>query len=228
MSGGAKTRYTRAVSKHLDTVKAVFDDWAQNGRADGMERGHTPVARRAFERLELAAGQRYLDIGCGNGYTVRWAAAVDPSVDANGLDLAPEMIDLAARKTEAANARFVVGAFPSPDLVGPFDAVFSMEVFYYLPDIDAALAAVYEALAPGGRLVSTIDFYRENRASHSWPEDTGAPMTLWSEVQWREAFERAGFRDVEQARLTQIFDPTSGAERSWIHDVGSLMTLGTR
>lgn len=130
------------MNNHVATVRAVFDDWARRGRAEGMERGHGPVARQAFERLNVGAGDRYLDVGCGNGYTVRWAAAVEPSVEALGVDVSTEMIALARHQTEAANARFLSGAFPHAEVAaGSVDALFSMEVFYYLPDLHPPLAA---------------------------------------------------------------------------------------
>ena len=98
-------------------VEAVFNEWARVGRADGMERRHGPFARRAFAWLELGAGDRYLDVGCGNGYTVRWAAAVDPSVRALGLDVAGEMIALAEQMSaDHPNATFVRDCFPSERL----------------------------------------------------------------------------------------------------------------
>ena len=103
---------------HISKVSEVFDRWASNGRADGMEAGHLPMARPAFEKLELTAGQRYLDIGCGNGYTVRWAAAIE-DVDAIGIDVSESMIKLAReRSTHLANTRFIHAPFPLPILKG--------------------------------------------------------------------------------------------------------------
>ncbi len=78
------------MSEQTTRVRDVFDDWARRGRAEGMERGHGPTARQGFDRLEVGAGTRYLDIGCGNGYTVRWAAAA--GARATGLDVSAEMI----------------------------------------------------------------------------------------------------------------------------------------
>lgn len=210
-------------------VQAVFDTWAQNGRADGMERGHGPTAVQAFDKLGLGSGQRYLDIGCGNGYTVRWARERVGEGEVWGIDVAPEMIALAKRMSEASapDARYLAGEFPNPKLPeNYFDAIFSMEVFYYFPSVDAGLAAAHAALRPGGLFTCVVDYYQENAASHSWPEDTGVSMTLWSAEQWREGFERAGFEVVEQGRLFP--QEEDAATPDWKESEGSLMTLGRK
>lgn len=183
-------------------VEEVFNEWALGGRADGMERRHGPFARRAFDWLEVAAGDRYLDVGCGNGYTVRWAAAVDPSVRAVGLDVAAEMIALAERMSAGqANAAFIRDRFPSERLAdASFDAVFSMEALYYLPDLDAALAAIRRLLAPGGRFACVVDFFEEHEASRAWPDDLGVAMKRLSAAGWREAIARAGLELAHQER----------------------------
>ena len=184
-------------------VQEVFDEWALGGRAEGMERRHGPFARRGFDWLEVAAGDRYLDIGCGNGYTVRWAASVDPSVTALGLDLADEMVKLAATMSDKlANASFLRDEFPSPRLeAGSFGAIFSMEALYYLPDLDGALAEVRRLLAPDGRFACVVDFFEEHEESRQWPVDLGVEMTRLSMAGWREAFVRAGIEVCHQERL---------------------------
>jgi len=206
-------------------VRTVFDDWAVRGRAEGMERSHGPVARKAFHHLGLKPDSWYLDVGCGNGYTVRWAAEDAPNGKAFGLDVAPEMIARAEEMSQGmANTEFHVATFPDHDLpLGRFDAIFSMEVLYYLPSLSGALEEVARLLTPGGRFVCVVDFYQENPASHSWPEDVGVAMRLLSAAQWRQAFEDAGLKVIEQGRVTL---PPEQATEGWKVDVGSLMTVG--
>jgi arsenite methyltransferase len=210
-----------------DRVARLFDQWALDGRAEGMERGHGPAARMAFDRLKLRPDSRYLDIGCGNGYTVRWAATEAPEGAAVGLDASHEMVGLAWRLSQGIrNATFVRGDFPETEPPGgPFDAIFSMEVFYYLPDLDAALRKVHDLLAPGGRFACVVDFYGENKASHSWPDDLGVPMTLLDASGWEAAIRRAGLPVIEQRRLRLLRDV---ATADWKVTEGSLLTLGRR
>ena len=212
-------------SAHVDKVAAVFDAWADAGRAEGMERGHGPTARPAFDRLQVGLGTRYLDVGCGNGYTVRWALGL--GAQAVGIDASPRMIERARQQTEG-EATFAVARFPNHGLdaltEGSLDAVFSMEVFYYLPDIDAAVAEVARLLAPGGHFACIVDFYAENEASHGWPEDLGVSMHLLSEAQWAESFRRAGLHVAEQTRLREA----GPDDPAWKREQGSLLTLGRK
>jgi SAM-dependent methyltransferase len=207
------------------TKPEVFSAWALDGRAAGMERAHGPVARRILERLSLPAHGWYLDIGCGNGYTVRWMASRLPSGRAIGLDAAPEMIRQARELSSgSAGVEFHQAAFPDHDLpAASFDAIFSMETFYYLPDISAGLAACRRLLKPGGVFVSAVDFYAENPDSHGWPQYVGVRMALLSAAQWSRAFEDAGFAPVEQERIVV---PGEEAAEPWHATVGSLVTRG--
>lgn len=215
--------------KHVADVRAVFDDWAKIGRGDTMGEGHKVNARPAFERLDLKPNQRYLDIGCGVGYSVRWAADVDQSVEAIGIDVAPEMIER-ARILSASykNARFEISEFPAelPGDEGIFDAIFSMEALYYLPDLDAGLRAISALLKTGGKVVSMVDFYAENEASHHWPQDLGVSMTLLSAQGWQEAFEAAGLKVIEQTRIRDV--ASKGLENDWKYSQGSLLTLAVK
>jgi SAM-dependent methyltransferase len=234
---------TGATNPQVARVRAVFDAWARGTRADDMAASHAPVARVALDRLRLGRDAWFLDIGCGNGYVVRWAAELAPDGVAVGLDVSPEMIALARRHSEDhPNVRFEVATFgaapPAPSAPAApacFDAVFSMEVFYYLPDLDAALRQTLSLLKPGGRFACAVDYYGENTASHSWPADLGVGMTLLDEAGWRSAFERAGFAPVRQERIRQaaptlrpVETAVHPASADWKATHGTLLTIGDR
>ncbi len=220
----------------IQRVTAVFDQWADAGRAEGMERGHGPHARQAFDLLGIDAVTgplHYLDVGCGNGYTVRWAAAAIAARGcggrAVGLDASGRMIARARERSAGLPVDFVQAPFPdhaSPLLApGRFQAIFSMEVFYYLPVLEAGLAEVARLLAPGGRFACVVDHYAENVASHDWPDQLGVPMTLRDRAGWRAAFAAAGLEVVDQRQLTVAPAPGVAA---WKSELGSLLTLGQR
>lgn len=212
-------------TKHSQKVETIFDSWADNGRAEGMQEGHSVAAKQAFEHLELRAGQRYLDVGCGNGYTVRWAAAVDPTVQAYGVDLSPNMVARARKQSkDYKNARFIHGPYPIRELrARSFDAILSMEVFYYFENLEWALISTLRLLKPAGLFACVVDFYEENTASHGWPGDLGVQMKLLSADGWQQAMTDVGFEVLEQRRIKATDSQATNA--SWKQTEGSLLTL---
>lgn len=210
------------------SVATVFDDWAARGRAEGMERGHAHAAKAGFDMLAVGADSRYLDIGCGNGYSVRWAATVAPTVRAVGIDVSSKMIERArSQSSQLPNCEFLCGAFPTSELAAAsFDCIFSMEVFYYVADVAAAIADVTRLLAPGGRFVCIVDHYAENQASHSWGPDMNLELHLESEAEWRALFAGAGLAAIDQRRVRA--DSVAGQEDTWKQIEGSLLTSGVR
>lgn len=122
------------------------------------------VAQRASIRaaLELAAGERVLDIGSGPGYLAKeMAALVGPAGAVHGVDISEAMLTIARAGgteqgpvAESAPVEFRAGeanALPFPD--DSFDAVTVTQVYEYVADVAAALTEARRVLRPGGRLL---------------------------------------------------------------------------
>ncbi len=190
-------------SGSIETVQATFDEWASAGRGDRMEEGHWPTSKQLLEQLEIQPNHWFLDIGCGNGYAVRWASqAVGPQGKAIGTDLSPGMIELALKKTAASNTQYRVAnveALPFGD--NTFDRILNIESLYYYPNLPKALTEIYRVLKPGGWFAAMVDFYQENPYGHIWPTLIAIPMILHSEKEYQGLFETAGFHSVKTQRL---------------------------
>jgi SAM-dependent methyltransferase len=105
----------------------------------------------------LQPGEVVVDLGCGGGLDVLLAAQkVGPTGKAIGIDMTPEMLDLArqnAAKAGAANVEFhhtTIDRLPLPD--GSADCVISNCVINLAPDKPAVFREVARVLRPGGRL----------------------------------------------------------------------------
>lgn len=117
-------------------------------------------------------GQRILDVGSGAGTLAMKLAAAYPEATVVGLDGDPAILAIARRQAASAGSRatFVEGLATAPPFPpGSFERVVSTLVFHHLDPAAkrAALARIYELLAPGGAFVVA---------------DWGAPLNLWQRL----------------------------------------------
>ncbi len=105
----------------------------------------------------LRQGETVVDLGCGGGLDVLLASAkVGPKGKAIGIDMTPEMLSLARRNAETANARNVefhqstIDKLPLPD--SSVDCVISNCVINLASDKRAVFKEIARILKPGGRL----------------------------------------------------------------------------
>jgi arsenite methyltransferase len=129
---------------------------------------------------DLQPGQTVLDLGSGGGLDVLLSARrVGPTGQAYGLDMTPEMLELARRNQAEAgvdNAEFLAGtieAVPLPD--ASVDVIISNCVINLAADKDAVLREAFRVLKPGGRFaVSDIVLLKP------LPEPAQRAMRLWT------------------------------------------------
>jgi SAM-dependent methyltransferase len=105
----------------------------------------------------LRAGEVVVDLGCGGGLDVFLAAEkVGPTGRAIGIDMTPEMIELAqqnARKAARTNVEFHLATIDELPLAdSSVDCVISNCVINLVPDKGAVFREIARVLKPGGRL----------------------------------------------------------------------------
>ncbi|HET9532507.1 MAG TPA: arsenite methyltransferase, partial [Blastocatellia bacterium] len=109
----------------------------------------------------LRPGETVVDLGCGGGLDVFLAAAkVGPEGRAIGIDMTPEMVELARRNAERGpdgkpftNVEFhlaTIDRLPLED--NSVDCVISNCVINLVPDKQAVFREIARVLKPGGRL----------------------------------------------------------------------------
>jgi arsenite methyltransferase len=113
----------------------------------------------AVTKRHITPRSTVLDIGCGTGsLALRLASG---AAHVHGLDVSPEMMRIARGKAVdqgAGNVSFHVGAFDDSFTVlepGSVDVLCSYSLLHLVDDRDAALAAIFRLLKPGGVLVAS-------------------------------------------------------------------------
>ena len=145
--------------------EAVFDDSLDRYR------------KRFLDTAAVAAGDRVLDIGCGNGQTTRDAARLAAAGSALGVDLSSRMLEQARRRAAEEgvdNVRFIqADAQIHPFDAGAFDIAISRTGAMFFGDASAAFANIARALRPDGRLVL---FVWQSLAQNHWVRDFSAAL----------------------------------------------------
>jgi len=163
--------------------------------------------------VELHPGEDVLDLGSGGGLDVLLSARrIAPGGTAYGLDLTPQMIELAERNRAESgleNARFLLGSIediPLPDV--SVDVVISNCVINLSTDKDAVLREAFRVLRPGGRFaVSDIVLLREIPASlrHVMGLWTGCISGSLVDSEYIDKLRGAGFVDAS-VEVTRHYD----------------------
>lgn len=196
----------------------VFSEWADLDKDFGMEQNHKESVENM---LSFVFNQKntfsFIDAGCGNGWVVRGVVKNQLCTAAIGVDGSEKMI-------QKANTIDPSGSYICANLMSwipekPVDVVHSMEVFYYVESPKKLIQQIFDRwLKKHGRLIIGLDFYLENKVSHEWSETCGiTSMKLFSENEWLEFFESAGFESVDSWRC--------GAKNDW---GGTLIVTGTK
>lgn len=119
-----------------------------------------PVGTAIIEHLDIAEDQRHLDIAAGTGEPGLSIARRSPRGSVVLTDLAPEMLDVAARRAAAHGITNVETRVCSADDLpfddASFDSVSVRFGYMFFPDLATATAEFARVLRPGGRLCSSV------------------------------------------------------------------------
>jgi ubiquinone/menaquinone biosynthesis C-methylase UbiE len=194
-------------------------------RAQGLDQARRDPGT-AFGPLELRAGLRVLDVGCGTGGYLRILAPLVTPGPAVGIDLSETLIAQALQRTAAdeTNVSFrVANAYDLPFPDASFDRVVATQILLHLADPWRAVTEMRRVLAPGG-LISVGEWDWDSTCLAVSDRELGRRFThllcdqmhnglIVRELPWQ--LERSGFTHVSvtpQVHLSR--DP--GAAYEWL------------
>jgi SAM-dependent methyltransferase len=123
------------------------EDWAAN------EVQQLPTYEAAIRELDLSAGQRVLEVGCGSGVFLR--AAADRGAAVVGLDASEALVELARKRVPEADLRVGDLQFlPFED--DEFDVVAGFNSFFFAGDMVAALREAGRVAKRGAPIVIQV------------------------------------------------------------------------
>ncbi len=181
---------------------------------------------------DLRPGEIVLDLGSGGGADALISARrVEPGGRVIGLDMTPEMLDLARRHAGAAgvtNVEFLQGYLedvPLPD--GSVDVVLSNCVINLAADKNVVLREAARVLRPGGRfavsdVIADPDMDAATRTDmQQW---TGCIAGALTRQQFQQALDDAGFVDVEIQQTHRVHAHAAAAivraRKPELHEAG--------
>ncbi|OOQ58110.1 class I SAM-dependent methyltransferase [Mucilaginibacter pedocola] len=188
-----------------------------------------------LELLDVAPGQRVLDLGCGTGYLT--SQIQQKGAQVTGIDASPDMI--AKAQATYPEVDFFVKDGTDFHFDEKFDAVFSNATLHWIKNADAAIKCVYDALKPGGRFVAEmggkgnvqklIAATRQVLRKHGYNRQ--AETEVWyfpSLAEYTSRLEAQGFRVAFAShfdRKTPLQDGDEGVAK-WITMFAPLYLLG--
>ena len=151
-------RATAASAAHSEFCRRVFGlDLCQHGFADVAQLDALIAA------TAMGPSQRVLDLGCGTGLIAEYLSDRSDA-HVTGLDYVPDAIRQACERTQGKADRldFIVGDINALALPpAAFDVIVSIDTIYFSNDYAATIAALAQALRPGGRLALLYSHGRE-------------------------------------------------------------------
>jgi 2-polyprenyl-3-methyl-5-hydroxy-6-metoxy-1,4-benzoquinol methylase len=150
------------------------------------------LTMHALERFAGGRSLRVLDAGCGDGLLSESIARRHPDWTIVGVDMRSELLERARSRLDDADIANVELA--QADLTqnlgeAVYDAVVAIECLVEIPDDDAALRMMAQALRPGGLLIAHV------------PQEDWSPVLPGSEATWRDEVRHGYRREAFAAQL---------------------------
>lgn len=163
-ASGATARPPRDTARLFNDVGGLYDRFARV-----MDASRAPA--NSWLNGHLGSGHRALDVGCGVGrYTVELADRYD---DVVGIDVAPAMIEIAARERSRPNIHYQIRDVLSltPEQDGRFDLVLAVSCVVHVGPPKLVLSHLRRLVAKDGTLLLLEPMWHPGWETRDWQVD---------------------------------------------------------
>lgn len=177
----------------LQTHRAEDRHWWYRGRREVIE--------RAIAALELPAGGRILDAGCGSG---RNMVELSRRGVVTGVELSDTSVALARGRGAGEVISGSVLEMPFAD--DSFDLATCLDVIEHLEDDLAALRELRRVVAPDGSLLVTVPAYQWLWSGH---DEINHHFRRYTRSSLQRTAEQAGWREVRATYFNSLLLPVA-------------------
>lgn len=199
MSETEKTSQEDAIDfEYMENARKPQGD-AGRDILDHMNESHSELTKWGFDHILF--GDSVLDVGCGGGNALRLAMHKDPGAQFFGIDYS----DIAIEKATAFNDEAVMSGrliLKKADVSSlPFrddflDTVYSVESYFFWPDLDRAMREIARVLKQGGMFAIIVEMVDGDMSDEYQKITEHMHMNVLAPADLKKAYEKAGFRDV--------------------------------
>ncbi|MFA5378092.1 MAG: class I SAM-dependent methyltransferase [Dehalococcoidia bacterium] len=172
--------------QYNDIYKEKPDKWTSNGRDND--------AWFMLDRILGKAPKTLLDIGCGNGHTIKYFSDRWKTTRYTGLDISDEAIEIA--KSIIPDVLYLCGEIEEVQIDCNYDVITILGTAEHFPDIGKKMKYISQFLEPKGVLYLEVP----NNLSYSENKEEGFRVSLggnqkeWhlTKESWNKILEEAG------------------------------------
>lgn len=168
-------------------------------------RGRRRIVRAELERLELPAGARVLDAGCGSGRTME---DLRDFGEVYGIELDPGAAELARARDCGEVQIGTLESLPWQD--ANFDLITCLDVIEHIPDERLALRELRRVSRPGGWMLVTVPAYQALWSLH---DEANHHYRRYERATLREAALGAGWLVVRMSSFNSLLFPPAALVR---------------
>jgi SAM-dependent methyltransferase len=218
--------YKRGTREQWQNAAEAWHRWGPQ-----LEAWLGPATEVMLDLAKVGPGSHVLDVAAGGGgQTLAAARRAGPTGAVLATDISPAILEFAETEAERAGLSNVTAKeMDGEHLDVPpesFDAVISRVGLIYFPDQQAALKGMKNALRKGGRVASIVYSPPDRNRFFSVPVSIirrranlppplpgqPGPFSLGASGMLQQAYERAGFSDVELKLVDAPLHMASAAE----------------